>query len=475
MTIQSKEHGIEEPICQFRPPEGLELKSAYVTPLDMIMPMTYNRHIYFYRNPDPTTEFMPTEQLAAGLEKALTYYPVLYAGITTLPDLQRVFEPTGAPIPLYEQQVDYGFEKFEPHWRHKDIPTKLDVLSVRADIANAPMLAARITRLRNNEGVVVTIAVHHVVADGFGVEIFMETWTACVRGEEPSPLPCHERSLISPTGPPSEEHPEYYWVKPEYASFEYAFTPSEAAANAAGETPPPPMKTAIFRVSAEHLAQLKREALLMPAPDADLEDVSDVAWISSGDALTALIWQAITRAGHTSGQLQSSFHIAANSRARFEPPLPYNYFGNASFRINPVAMTEKLKQMPLGYLARLIRKRNNEMDGNRLQSAVNWLAALPEHQRLRSPIQVMFGIDFALANLAFPQMYDVNFGYGRPVRRRLPYDNWNGGAVIFSLPPSTADGPAGQEGVEFYLGMLAENFNQLLADEEFIRFAEYIG
>jgi hypothetical protein len=87
----------------------------------------------------------------------------------------------------------------------------------------------------------------------------------------------------------------------------------------------------------------------------------------------------------------------------------------------------------------------------------------------------MFGIDFAIANLAFPQLYNVDFGYGRPVRRRLSYDNWCGGAVIFDLPPTSVDGASGKNSVEFYIGMLAEDFAKLSKDEEFCRYTKHIG
>ncbi|KAI8052877.1 hypothetical protein BDF22DRAFT_733790 [Syncephalis plumigaleata] len=115
------------------------------------------------------------------------------------------------------------------------------------------------------------------------------------------------------------------------------------------------------------------------------------------------------------------------------------------------------------------------MNGQRLQSAVNWLAMLPEQHRLQTPTQVMIGIDFAIANLAFPRLYDVDFGYGRPIRRRLPYDNWCGGAVVFGLPPTNADEASGVAGVEFYIGMLEKDFTKLLKDEEFCQFTKYIG
>ncbi|KAI8052878.1 hypothetical protein BDF22DRAFT_733791 [Syncephalis plumigaleata] len=212
MAIQSKGHHTEDIIYRFGPPKEMKLTPAYMTPLDMIMPLTYNRHIYFYRNPDPTAVFMPTRALAAGLEKALSYYPVLYSGFITKPDRLREFTTIGYPIPLYERQVNYGFERFEPDWRHDSIPADWTCIGTsRYD--EAPMLAARITRFRNNEGVAITIAIHHVVSDGFGVEIFMDTWTACVRGDTPLRPAMNARCIA--TGMPTEKHPEYYWVKPD--------------------------------------------------------------------------------------------------------------------------------------------------------------------------------------------------------------------------------------------------------------------
>lgn len=85
----------------------------------------------------------------------------------------------------------------------------------------------------------------------------------------------------------------------------------------------PPLKLCIFRISATQLSQLK-SAASAPNP-------SD-GWISTNDALSALLWRHITRARSravytaTSGPLfpetALNFSLALEARRRVVPALP---------------------------------------------------------------------------------------------------------------------------------------------------------
>jgi hypothetical protein len=105
------------------------------------------------------------------------------------------------------------------------------------------------------------------------------------------------------------------------------------------------------------------EAMKSVNPIPDIEDASNIKWISSSDALAALIWRSTAWASGVTKHKPFSFHVAANSRTKFNSPLPNNYFGNAYFRINPVDTVQNLNEQSLGYSVKIICKRLAEMNG----------------------------------------------------------------------------------------------------------------
>lgn len=56
-----------------------------------------------------------------------------------------------------------------------------------------------------------------------------------------------------------------------------------------------------------------------------------VRFLSTNDALCALIWRCAIRARELNSSLESKVGMATNGRSRLEPKLPEVYFGNVNF------------------------------------------------------------------------------------------------------------------------------------------------
>ncbi|KAI0015930.1 hypothetical protein F4780DRAFT_33810 [Xylariomycetidae sp. FL0641] len=178
-------------------------------------------------------------------------------------------------------------------------------------------------------GLLLTCAVFHVVGDATAWCVWLETWAeecrllqhpAAPRREIPEVLFTDREKHLRPSGRNAgraADHPEIL-VLP--------VTPTSAPAK---------MRSRAhvgqgLRVSRERLAALKADA----APARALQP-TDVAYTTTNDALSALMWGAVMRAQFPPGSSlgaaedpESVFNIAIDARARADPPVHPRTLGN---------------------------------------------------------------------------------------------------------------------------------------------------
>ncbi|RKP28057.1 transferase [Syncephalis pseudoplumigaleata] len=468
VTVLSGEHvsgAMPEPTYTLKP-LAADLPSAVsLTPADEVVPRCYIRHLYFYRNQAHTDDFMPTTKLVSALHRALELYPLVYGRIHCRPDGRlelRHGESDG--VPVYVEQAAYGFEVFGRSWPHAQTPAGLEPIGEVVPDETLPLFLVKITRLHNNEGVVIGTAGCHNMMDGHSIEILLQAWAAISRGALPD-APVLDRHLVRVTGQPQFRHPEFRWM------------------HQAIEPPRHFGPLVLFHISEEKLAQLKAEAsrplIAEHQPSSVDRDTyarlsADVAWISTNDALCALIWRATIRARQLDPRHTTNLSIPIDARGRFKPALPSNYFGNGSLGYEATDEVHKLVSHPLSYVARLLRKQQQDTGSAAfLQSAINYLGTLPEHHRIDHPFAALTGVDFLITNLRSFDFYDIDFGYGRAMQFRLPHDLLSVAAYIVNMP-SSPDGNAG-DGVQIFIGLDADSMNRLCKDDEFNRYATMIG
>lgn len=127
---------------------------------------------------------------------------------------------------------------------------------------------------------------HHLVTDLAGFVNFLETWSALSRGEavDPRRIPTQwahtpERYFLSPTTSHPSPPPGYKLLDgPSSVKLQF----SEAHGS-------------IWCISTDGLKQLK------DALSSTLVPTAPQPWISSGDALSALLWGALSRAREAAG------------------------------------------------------------------------------------------------------------------------------------------------------------------------------
>ncbi|KAK6852948.1 hypothetical protein PG995_011499 [Apiospora arundinis] len=339
-------------------------------PLDWLMPHTYIRQMLCFTSP-PAGEYCLERKLATALERMADQIPWLLSRVVSLeyphgaaclspPDQAegQDFRNKGISDVLldvkdYAQEYSYAAlksmsfptDRLPPHEFLPETPSP-------DDEEEPPVFRARLSHLEG--GFVLGVAVHHSTTDITGLGALLEIWAAhCRRGEQrhddddddgaAAPVVTTDmldRAAVRDLGSGSSEIPD---AIPSVLFFQddcEAGAPTSdllatAAPSATTITIPPSFVTAIFYFAPQSLRRLKAFA----------NDGADLPWVSTGDALTTLLWSAVVAAespSNTMTPLSSTINIPVNFRGRCEPPLSPKCLGAGFGRATVSAPTDEL-------------------------------------------------------------------------------------------------------------------------------------
>ncbi|KAE8365530.1 ClpP/crotonase-like domain-containing protein [Aspergillus caelatus] len=310
-------------------------------------------------------------------------------------------------------------------------------------------------------GVILVIQILHTVIDGTGVtecvKIFAENLRKAHAGEFGHPLQTTNEkwvsdrtALVSGEGRMGdiENHP--------------AFTTS---AFAHGNITGVEQACRTYRISRDALVELKKAA--SPSFPRDAED-----WISTGDAIAALIWRSILVARHRAGALPADavakFGQPVDCRKLLELPKPY--FGNAFYIMRSDMPFDALRdpQTGLRAAARILRADVKSVTADRIRD----LVAFMERIRLESHTRLSFQEDLASSAIVYTSHFKFNihemdfgpaFGDGRVKAFRHPARGTIIGSVI--VMPMCLDGSC-----EFMITESADTLRYLETDDLWTRY-----
>ncbi|KPM36549.1 Trichothecene 3-O-acetyltransferase [Neonectria ditissima] len=228
--------------------------------------------------------------------------------------------------------------------------------------------------------------------------------------------------------------------------------------------PPPPQATwEYFSFSGASLSALKSEA----SKSANIS----TGFISTDDALSALIWQCVTRARLPRLNPADETKFARAVDARGFVGAPKAYPGLLQNMMYNKSTLQQLVDEPLGIVALKLRA---ELEPTSLRHRTRGLATLMD----RSPDKSMFNIsasinpsaDVMLSSWAKINCYelDFNFGLGKPESVRRP--RFNPFECLMYLMPKKLDGE-----ISLGISLREEDMERLKADEEFSKYGKYIG
>jgi len=129
---------------------------------------------------------------------------------------------------------------------------------------------------------------------------------------------------------------------------------------------------------------------------------------STFDLITACLWRCRTKALEIEAEEEVRMMVIVNARAKFNPPLPVGYYGNAFAYPAAVATAGKLCENPIGYAVELIKKAKGEVTEEYVHSVADLMVI--KDGCTFTPIRSCL-----ISDLSRGRFREVDFGWGEGV------------------------------------------------------------
>lgn len=235
-----------------------------------------------------------------------------------------------------------------------------------------------------------------------------------------------------------------------------------------------PSQAVLFHLPKSKAAELKKAA----SPD-------DGSWISTYDAVSAIVWRVFSRIREPVYSLDLAskplFGEGVNMTKRLtNPKMPARMQGNLFFAtvstMSPMpqlSLAEIISEAPLSKLASYTRQMTNSVTGEMLAGALQMLAPIRNKADLSVKVNSFPPGTLAITDWRDADVCTADFGFGKATAFRHLADIVNENLVIV-YPPH--DGPAGdEEGIELLVPFEKELVSQLVDDSEWSKYFEYRG
>lgn len=256
-----------------------------------------------------------------------------------------------------------------------------------------PVLAVQVT-VFPEQGIVIGTTVHHTACDGTTSMQFMHTWaeTCLSGGPVSSRIPVFNRSIVSD---PSNLYSFFYnQVQHVLKSARDDVSP--------GDKSPSKLVLATFTFAQQHIQMLKQQV----STKAEQRKMGSFH-CSTIVIVFAYVWTCFVRAKGIDRSKKACIGIPADIRARIQPPIPAEYFGNCiALCLASADVTDLIEDDGIVVAAEAIGK-TIEQSKDRLKSARNWMQEY-----------TAFAVVPVLSVAGSPKfkVYDVDFGLGRPMK-----------------------------------------------------------
>lgn len=227
----------------------------------------------------------------------------------------------------------------------------------------------------------------------------------------------------------------------------------------------------IFYFSPESLKTLKADA----APSNAAHPPDDVPWISTMDALMALIWRTFVRAHNSLDSLEGdpvsrmSFGIDNRKRTALDPPLHPRALGNF-FSVTDAGLParEVLTTASVADLAVPIRRGLHRKDGKHYDSLVAVIRGLDHVEKLVLSLITSLACSAMATSWVDLEYYDV--AWGPLLGDRIEAVRPARGGIMNTIMPRLPDG-----GIEVLMTMEPEAHEAVLRDPVWTKYAKLRG
>nr|GMD17901.1 agmatine coumaroyltransferase-2-like [Ipomoea batatas] len=367
--------------------------------------------IYAYRPPTPSNS-----TIELGLTKALAVYREWAGRLGKDDKSNSVILLNDKGVKFVEASCDTTLDNVMPF---KPCASLLNLHPSLMGVAE--LVQVQVTRFKCGS-LVVGFTNHHLVADGHSTSNFLVAWGEACREVMIQPLPLCDRTIFIPRNPPRIEY--------DHVGTEYMPKKTDHFLNKDDATFLDNIVVHKVHFTLEFLTKLKAKA-------------SDARPYSTFESLVAHLWRAITKARNLGDFETTHIRIAVDGRARLNPKVPNEYFGNLVLWAFPTTKVKDLLRQPLSYTAKLIHDAVLEVNNNYFRSFVDFANSkvIIEEDRFVPTADVEKLIlcpNLEVDSLLRFPFYDLDFGTGCPyifMPTFLPVEG-----LMFFLPSFIGDG-----------------------------------
>ncbi|KAG4025134.1 hypothetical protein MFRU_065g00070 [Monilinia fructicola] len=285
---------------------------------DSILPPVYSRRVLIFSNDDSTIQDDNRKQavqvLRDALQTTIEQYPVLANGLSRSSGTWR-FLPGQAR--LFVKQLPLSFQELKSA-NFSSTLLDPDALSSVPEMTDSEKDwdCCRIQANFIKGGLLLCVSIHHLAMDGANIteviqDLARNTFVKAPPQAKRSPAAFDRSRLsISSAVPDISKMPAYMILS---ESFDFSTRTAGSIAST------------MYRFTNESLARLKSDSALFLPPDCP--------WISTHDAVCALVFRQKIKARFAAGIVKSSdlvqYSFPVEYRKIINPPLPSDYVGNA--------------------------------------------------------------------------------------------------------------------------------------------------
>ncbi|CAJ1941772.1 unnamed protein product [Sphenostylis stenocarpa] len=298
-------------------------------------------------------------------------------------------------------------------------------------IHELPLVLVQLTNFKCG-GISISIAISHALADGPSAMHFTSEWARLSRGEPLQTTPFIDKKVFRAGEPPLAPLTKCR-VYSEFDDLPLLLDQTKRTEERKKKT-----KVAILKLSKVQVETLRKTANESHRP-------TKSRGYTRYESVTGHVWRSACKArGHKEDQ-PTALCVCVDSRGRMEPPLPKEYFGNATFDVVASSLVGDLVSKPLGYASSRIREAIERVNDEYVRSGIEFLKNQDDLSRFQYPYVI--GSEKGLLHgdpnlsvvswLTLP-IYGVDFGWGKEVYMGPGTHDFDGDSLL--LPGPDGDG-----------------------------------
>ncbi|GLJ40767.1 hypothetical protein SUGI_0842910 [Cryptomeria japonica] len=418
-------------ICVINPAIPSPIQTMFLSNLDLYwIPFDNVQNFFFYRC-SPSIQFHP---LIQGLKRSLSsvlvhFYPL--AGRLKKGESGRMeVDCTNGGVQFMEASISVPFQDLEKNgFRYKPYFQKLvpNVNLFADENHSTPLLSIQVTAFEG-AGLCIAIKLQHVIVDGASFYHFMTSWAECSRGIPISKPPQHNRTAFKQE---YKKSPSISYRAHDIKSL--GITGAQIFKFVPENSRPEHQKRSLFEEKHKETPQNRSDLIYATFcfTEETIQELKQRSGASSSFvAVAAQFWRCIMRARQIPEEESVYFLVLPDCRNRVKPPLLPTYFGNC-LSVGVAKITAGfLINAHISFAADVIQQLINSCtEEAQINHLIDWVEVC--NRRLLTESGLVYGTK-AVNSPRFP-MYDIDYGWGKPVDSQMPDMNDIGSMVL--LPP----------------------------------------